>query len=86
MEGERVVAGLSCGEVLAALSDYVDGAPDPGRRDRIERHLRGCDWCARFGREFSGMVRMLRRRLAQPPPLAPTAARRLRRRLGKEIP
>ena len=78
---ERVVAGLSCGEVLAVLSDYIDGTLDAETRSRIDGHLRGCDWCERFGGSFTEIVVTLRKQLRDPEPLPPDMAARLRARL-----
>lgn len=60
---ERVVGGLSCGQVLAWLSDYLDDDLEAGARAQVEAHLRGCDGCARFGGEFSATIRALREQL-----------------------
>ena len=61
---EREVAGMRCGEVLAELSDYLDGDLDPARRAQVEAHLQGCEACERFGSDFMTAVYALRR--AQP--------------------
>ena len=53
---ERTVAGLRCSEVLAKLSDYIDGELDADVATRIERHLLGCPNCERFGKSFGAMV------------------------------
>ena len=66
---ERLVAGLRCGQVLERLSDYVDGDVDAATRAGIEAHLAGCDWCARFGGEFSGVVIALRAELVEAEPV-----------------
>ena len=58
---EREVAGLRCSEVLAELSDYLDGDLEAARRARIEAHLQGCDACERFGASFTAAVHALRR-------------------------
>jgi anti-sigma factor (TIGR02949 family) len=63
MKDDRLVAGLWCHDVLAKLSDYLDGdlpAPD---RAQVEEHLRGCDACARFGGAFAATIRTLREHL-----------------------
>ena len=75
---ERVVAGLSCSQVLERLSDYLDRDLPTETAARIEEHLRGCDWCERFGRRFSTVVRALRRELVDPDPVEPEVAERLR--------
>ena len=36
---------LKCEEMLAALSDYVDGELDPEVREAFRRHLAGCNPC-----------------------------------------
>lgn len=60
---EKVIGGLSCSEVLARLSDYVDGDLPAAERARVDEHLRGCDACARFGGEFRSTVQALRAHL-----------------------
>lgn len=79
---DRLVAGLRCAEVLEALPDYLEHALPPQGAQQVEAHLRGCDWCERFGGEYAGGVAALRRMLAEPP--APPAAvrTRLRERLA----
>ncbi len=67
-EGPRLVGGMRCDEVLAVLPDYLDGDLPADRRASVERHLRGCDWCARFGGAYAGTVEALRTRLAEPMP------------------
>jgi predicted anti-sigma-YlaC factor YlaD len=82
---ERVVAGLTCGEVLAVLSDFLDGELDHGTRQRVVDHLRGCNWCEQFGGRFADVVESLRRERRDPTPLPPDVAARLRDRLAKLI-
>ncbi|MGZ8833602.1 MAG: anti-sigma factor family protein [Thermoanaerobaculia bacterium] len=82
---ERVVAGLTCGEVLAVLSDFLDGELDHGTRQRIFDHLRGCNWCEQFGGRFAYVVESLRRELSDPTPLRADVTARLRERLAKSI-
>lgn len=53
---ERTVAGLRCSEVLARLSDYIDGELQPTEVTQIEEHLLGCPNCERFGKNFGSMV------------------------------
>ena len=62
---DKVVAGISCAQVLARLSDYLDGDLADDARARIEEHLRGCDECARFGGELRSTVRALRANLSE---------------------
>lgn len=61
---ERVVGGVSCGKVLSLLSDYLDDSLSHETRLQIEEHLLGCDWCEKFGGEFSRTVELLRTSVA----------------------
>ncbi|HEY4573056.1 MAG TPA: zf-HC2 domain-containing protein [Thermoanaerobaculia bacterium] len=60
MEDERIVAGLHCGEVLADLSEHLDGRLGFDRAERIDEHLAGCAGCRRFSGEVMAAVRALR--------------------------
>ncbi len=82
--GEKVVAGLSCGEVLERLSDYLDGELAPLAQAQVEGHLRGCEGCDRFHGEFQSTVRSLRAALRRPGGLPPSVRDRLRRALDGE--
>jgi len=84
IDRERVVAGISCGEVLDGLSAYVDGELPAERREQVEAHLRGCDVCARFGGEFRATIRALRAHLLRSMPLPPTVHERVRAALARE--
>lgn len=86
MAHDREVGGIRCLEVLALLSDYLDGEVDAPTRQIIEAHLRGCDWCEKFGGGFTEVVRNLRRQLAQPDALSDDVAGRLADRLRSELP
>jgi len=81
---ERVVAGISCGEVLDGLSAYVDGELAVEQRERVDAHLRGCDICARFGGEFKATIGALRAHLLASGPLPPTVQAWLRAALAEE--
>lgn len=81
---ERSVAGLRCREVLADLSAYLDDELILERRRHIEEHLKGCDWCERFGGELSAVVTAFREALREPEPPSPEVHRRLLERLRKE--
>ena len=74
---EREVGGLRCREVLARLSEYLDDELAPAERAAVEGHVRGCDWCERFGGQFGATIGALRQELASPPPLAAVVAERL---------
>lgn len=82
---EHVVAGMTCGQVLAVLSDFLDGDLDEAKRQQVTEHLRGCDWCERFGGRFSAIIGSLRRELAEPPPLNAEVALRLRSRIANAL-
>jgi|JI10StandDraft_1071094.scaffolds.fasta_scaffold476318_3 anti-sigma factor (TIGR02949 family) len=64
MSAPKTVAGLDCFEVLAQLSDYLDGELNEGDKAKIEAHLAGCAECTRFGGEFGAVVKALRARLS----------------------
>jgi anti-sigma factor RsiW len=80
---DRSVAGIRCTEVLADLSDYFDGELTGARKGQIEAHLGGCDWCERFGGDFSAAITALRRELGLEPP-DPRLHQRLMERLELE--
>ncbi len=61
MENERIVAGMHCGEVLAELSDYLEGDMASDRREQVLGHIQGCDVCERFGGVFTRAIQSLRR-------------------------
>jgi len=84
VENEVNIAGLSCGQVLERLSDYLDGDLVADERDRVEAHLRGCDRCARFGGEFRTVVGALRSHLARTGQVPAGFRERLRRALESE--
>lgn len=82
MAHDRDVGGIRCLEVLEHLSDYLDGHAPAELRARVEAHVRGCDWCARFGGGFAGTVVALREQLGTAEPLDAPRAERLRARVG----
>jgi hypothetical protein len=65
-ENERSVGGLWCREVLALLSDYLDGRLTVELRAQVETHVRGCQVCEQFGGSFAKAVTALRRQLQAP--------------------
>lgn len=78
---ERTVAGLSCRDVLARLSDYLDGDLPAAQRAQVEAHLAGCDWCERFGGRMGRVVEGLRGALGAPEGPDDRVRAALRRRL-----
>lgn len=63
---EREVAGLTCGQVMAVLSDVVDGGIAPALGTQVEAHVAGCGRCGRFGGQFVTLLEAMRRQLARP--------------------
>lgn len=61
MKGEARVGGLLCSEVLAVLSDYIDGQLDEETRKMVEAHVAVCGVCERFGGSVGASVAALRR-------------------------
>ncbi|MEL7369186.1 MAG: zf-HC2 domain-containing protein [Myxococcota bacterium] len=53
---QRSDGGIRCAEVLANLSDYIDGDLDSDTVNRIEAHLSSCTNCEQFGHNFGRMV------------------------------
>jgi anti-sigma factor RsiW len=81
LKGEREVAGLRCGAVLAGLTEYLEGGLAPEMRQRVEAHVAGCDRCERFGGAFGAAVRAIRAASAEPAP--PDVLGRLEARLSR---
>lgn len=75
---ERLVAGMTCGDVLTVLSDFLDRELDSKTQEHVLEHLRGCDWCEQFGGRFRDVMESLRRELHDPRPLTAGVAARLR--------
>ncbi len=84
MAHNRDVAGIYCSEVLAGLSDYLDGDLCDRDVERVQAHLRGCDWCERFGSQMSAVVGQLKKELASAPRVQPDMAARLLSRIESE--
>lgn len=74
----RSATGLTCMQVMAALSDYVDGDVPPDLARAIEAHVAGCQACASFGRDFARLLESMRRQLGPPDPVPAEVAARLR--------
>ncbi len=83
---ERTVAGLRCSEVLARLSDYIDGELGAAEVEDVEEHLVGCPNCERFGKNFGSMVVSLRRLPETTPPVDSELVTRLVTQLAELSP
>jgi anti-sigma factor RsiW len=81
---ELDVGGMRCSQVLALLSEYVDGELDAAAVDKIEKHLVGCPNCERFGRNFGAMVISLRQDSEKDPESHTGVVRSLLHYLQKE--
>lgn len=78
---DRVVAGLSCRQVLDQLSDFLDHDLPVDRAGRIREHLQDCHTCEQFGGRIARLVAALR---LQPPSGPPhDVVERLQQRLGR---
>jgi anti-sigma factor RsiW len=71
-------APLTCEEVLALLSDYLDGDLGPERLATVEEHLHACENCTRFGGQFRATLAALREHLRSASPLPDGLRERLR--------
>ena len=79
---ERDVGGLRCSEVLAHLSDFIDGELSAELKAKVLAHLAGCPDCERFGGEFAKVVATAKARLTA----ADELPAELRNRLEKLVP
>jgi anti-sigma factor RsiW len=83
---DRMVAGLRCRDVLADLSDFLDGLLAEERVIAVKAHLAECETCARFGAEVAAVLAALRAgHAAATPPLGDDALARLRARVADAI-
>jgi anti-sigma factor RsiW len=81
---DRSVAGVTCREVLADLSSYIDGELGTARAAQLRAHVAGCRECDRFGGFVAALVDGLRRELSAAHALDAGTARRLAERLNAE--
>jgi RNA polymerase sigma-70 factor (ECF subfamily) len=81
-EGPQIIAGLHCGEVLADLTEHLDGRSSNERSQRIDEHLLGCWRCQRFRDDIVAAVCALRELPVEP--LDPQVEARLLACLGAE--
>ncbi len=76
----RVIAGLSCTDVLERLSAFLDGELPEAEVARIRAHVGECVTCERFGGRFAEAVKKLRE--AEVPALDADVDERLAAALG----
>jgi anti-sigma factor RsiW len=79
---DRTVAGLTCAEVLADLSHYLDDDLSAERARQIEAHVSACPACAAFGRAFGDIVEAVRVSLREPEAVPDDIVARLKAALG----
>ena len=84
-ELDFTAAGITCRQVLEALSDYLEGDLEAATVRRVESHLAECDRCERFGGAFAGVVAALRKELSLPERIDAGVSARLHARLEQEI-
>lgn len=78
----QLVGTLWCTDVLARLPDLLEGTLGTEERAAMETHVRGCDWCERFGGEYAAAARALRAWSIEAAP--PDVTARLHTALGLE--
>ena len=52
---------MSCRELVELVTDYLEGALDPGAQQRFEAHLRICDGCVAYVEQMRTTGRILGR-------------------------
>jgi anti-sigma factor RsiW len=50
---------MTCAEVAARVTDYLDGALTAAERARFEAHLEGCEDCRRYVAQFAQTLNAL---------------------------
>jgi anti-sigma factor RsiW len=85
MHNERLAGGLRCSEVLALLSDFVEGDLPPERIAQIQDHVAVCDNCRRFGASFQQLLSVIAQQALPPEPPA-AVLERLTRRIDETFP
>ena len=54
--------GITCRDLAARLSEYLDGSLDSGLVAHVERHLEVCEDCSRCAGEIRATIRLIRER------------------------
>ncbi len=65
-EEDRVIAGLHCGEVLADLTEHLDGRLAGERAQQVDEHLAGCAPCRHVVGDLAAAVRAVRQTPDEP--------------------
>lgn len=52
---------MVCSELVELVTDYSEGTLDPQTRARFDRHVRGCDGCTNYLRQYRTTVTTLSR-------------------------
>jgi anti-sigma factor RsiW len=55
------VEHVTCKEFVEVLTDYLDGALDPGERSEIERHIVICRGCSNYIEQMRSTIHLLGR-------------------------
>jgi anti-sigma factor RsiW len=50
---------ITCRELVELVTDYLEGQLPPAERERIERHLAGCDGCTAYVEQMRFTLRAL---------------------------
>ncbi len=73
---DSLIAGVRCSEVLAELSDFLDGQLEMARTETLQAHVIKCDACERFGADVRAALDLLRE-TGTPEPLPDDVSKRL---------
>jgi anti-sigma factor RsiW len=49
---------ITCEELVELVTEYLEGALTPAARERVERHLAGCDGCRAHLEQVRGVLRV----------------------------
>jgi anti-sigma factor RsiW len=65
---------VTCREFVEVLTDYLEGALDPGQRADIERHIVICRGCSNYAEQMRSTIDLLGRIAAEAPAGEPATA------------
>lgn len=85
MENETAFDELSCQQIFAMLSEYLDAELPPDLCQKLSGHIEGCAPCVEFVNSLRQSVRMCRdfKPDALPTPLADEIRSKLRQAYGE---